>query len=205
MDTLQRLGFVEQLGSGMDTIFEEMERNLLQGPILEATPRVFTVVLAQQSLLSFDDKAWLLTLRDIDLSVEERKILIMARHQGTITNANVRGLLSRDREFALRLLRRLMDLSLLTLVGERGSARYRLAPALVEREARVSEETQGAVIINYTRRHAEIRNADVRLLLGGLDVREARGILQRLVRAGRLRQMGAKRGTRYVLPESPDA
>lgn len=67
-----------------------------------------------------------------------------------------------------------MDLSLLTLVGERGSARYRLAPALVEREARVSEETQGAVIIHYTRRHAEIRNADVRLLLGGLDVREAR-------------------------------
>ncbi len=46
MDILQRLGFVEQLGSGMDTIFEERDRNLLQEPILEATARVFTVVLA---------------------------------------------------------------------------------------------------------------------------------------------------------------
>jgi len=42
----------------------------------------------------------------------------------------------------------------------------------------------------------------VRQLLGGLDVRESRGILQRLVRAGWLRQVGTKRGTRYVITEA---
>jgi len=202
MDILQRIGFVEQLGSGMDTIFDEMERNLLQEPILEAAPRSFTVVLAQQSLLSFDDKAWLLTLRDVDLTVEERKVLVMTRHQGTITNANVRGLLSRDRESALRLLRRLIDNGLLVLVGERGSARYRLAPEFVDREPWIAEEAQAGAIIDHARRHGKIRNADVRQLLGGLDVRESRGILQRLVRAGWLRQVGTKRGTRYVITEA---
>lgn len=204
MDILQRLGFVEQLGSGMDTIFDEMERNLLQEPILEAAPRSFTVVLAQQSLLSFDDKAWLLTLRDVDLTVEERKVLVMAKHQGTITNANVRGLLSRDREGALRLLRRLLDLGLLELVGERGSARYRLGADLVGREPAAVDEAQAGVIIDHARRMGQIRNADVRQLLAGLDVRQARALLQRLVRSGRLRQMGSKRGTYYVLAESID-
>lgn len=201
MDILQRLGFVEQLGSGMDTIFDEMERNLLQEPILEAASRSFTVVLAQQSLLSFDDKAWLLTLRDVDLTVEERKVLVMAKHQGTITNANVRGLLSRDREGALRLLRRVIDVGLLELVGERGSARYRLVPDVVGRVPVTIDEAQASAIVDHTRRTGQIRNADVRQLLGGLDVRQARALLQRLVRSGRLRQMGSKRGTYYVLPE----
>lgn len=205
MDILQRLGFVEQLGSGMDTIFDEMERNLLQEPILEAAPRSFTVVLAQQSLLSFDDKAWLLTVRDVDFTVEERKVLVMARHQGTITNANVRGLLSRDRESALRLFRRLIDLGLLVLVGERGSARYRLAPGLLDRQSRVADEAQADAILDHTKRLGEVRNADVRRLLGSVDVRQARSLLQRLVRSGRLRQMGTRRGTFYVLPERADA
>lgn len=204
MDILQRLAFVEQLGSGMDTIFDEMERNLLQEPILEAAARSFTVVLAQQSLLSFDDKAWLLTLRDVDLTVEERKVLVMARHQGTITNANVRGLLSRDREAALRLLRRLIDLGLLVLVGERGSARYRLAPDLLDRESLGSGEAQAEAIVAHARRFGKVRNADVRQLLGSADVRQARALLMRLVRAGRLRQLGSKRGTHYVLPEASE-
>lgn len=195
MDALQRLRYVEQLGSGMDTIYVEMERNLLREPELAATERSFTIVLGQQSLLSFDDKLWLTQIKDLPLEVEERKILVLARHKRSVTNADVRALLSCDRETALRLFRRLVDHGVLELIGERGSSRYRLHPELRE-GATDAVAAQQAEILELARLIGTLRNADVRRALG-LEARVAGRLLRGLVHAGRLRQVGERRGARY--------
>lgn len=195
MDALQRLRYVEQLGSGMDTIYVEMEKNLLREPELDATARAFSIVLGQQSLLSFDDKLWLTQIKDLPLEVEERKILVLARHQRSVTNADVRALLSCDRESALRLLRRLVDGGVLELIGKRGSSRYRLHPELggAAADAAAVQQTE---VLELARRAGVLRNVDVRRALG-LESRAAGSLLRGLVRAGRLRQIGERRGTRY--------
>lgn len=56
-------------------------------------------------------------------------------------------------------------------------------------------------ILAYVREHGSIRNAECQELLElGDDSERARHIQRKLVAAGKLKRVGEKRGTRYLLP-----
>ena len=85
MRVLKILNMVEEYGEGVDRMYSEMEARLMEPPHFAATPSSVTVTLYNRSVLSIEDQAWLALLGHLDLKVQERRSLVLARHEGTVT------------------------------------------------------------------------------------------------------------------------
>lgn len=122
---LHETRFAETKGSGIRVMRESMEQAGLTPPLFESDRGAdqFVARYFFHHFLGEDDIAWLAQFRDLHLSDEEAKALIVVREAGAIDNATYRELNKVDALAASGALRRLRDSGLLAQKG-RGSATY---------------------------------------------------------------------------------
>lgn len=122
---LHETRFAETKGSGIRVMREAMEQAGLTPPLFESDrgSDQFVARYLFHHFLGPDDISWLARFKDMKLSPEEAKALIVVREAGAIENASYRELNHVDTLTASQALRRLRDAGLLTQKG-RGSATY---------------------------------------------------------------------------------
>lgn len=134
----------ETKGSGIRVMRESMEQAGLTPPLFESDRGndQFVARYFFHHFLGEDDIAWLAQFRDVHLSDEEAKALIVVREAGAIDNATYRELNKVDALAASGALRRLRDAGLLAQKG-RGSATYYVPTERLAVEAVLSTNPQG--------------------------------------------------------------
>jgi ATP-dependent DNA helicase RecG len=122
---LHETRFAETKGSGIRVMREGMEQAGLTPPLFESDRAAdqFVARYFFHHFLGREDIAWLARFRDLHLSNEEAKALIVVREAGAIDNATYRDLNKVDALTASGALRRLRDAGLLAQKGK-GSATY---------------------------------------------------------------------------------
>ncbi len=115
----------ETKGSGIRVMRESMEQAGLTPPLFESDRGndQFVARYFFHHFLGAEDIAWLAQFKDLQLSDDEAKALIVVREAGAINNGTYRELTKVDTLTASQSLRRLRDAGLLTQKG-RASATY---------------------------------------------------------------------------------
>jgi ATP-dependent DNA helicase RecG len=196
---LRRLRLAEDLGRGVDVIQDSMAAALLDPPRFEDLSHSVRVTLPIRGPIGPQERAWVLEIeRKREIQATDRLLLVMAARGEVLTNARARETLNIDSRDARRALKRLTHLGLLEQVGERGGASYVLSRTVPAPPSfRMTPVELGRYVLDLAA-DGPITNAAVRQATG-LDRAEALRLLDRLVREGRLRRIGERRGTRYVL------
>lgn len=125
---------IEGEGGGIQEAVEALRDAGLRAPQFIDTGLQFTAIISRHTLIGDDDLDWLGEVADgLDLTSEERSILVSMRHGGLWTNARVRSEFApMDSVRARRVLQRLVDTGLVEARGERGSTVYALGRAFGE-------------------------------------------------------------------------
>ena len=115
----------ETKGSGIRVMRESMEQAGLTPPLFESDRGndQFVARYFFHHFLGAEDIAWLAQFKDLHLSEDEAKALIVVREAGALNNSTYRELTKVDTLTASQSLRRLRDAGLLAQKG-RGSATY---------------------------------------------------------------------------------
>jgi ATP-dependent DNA helicase RecG len=194
---LRRFGLAEDEGLGVDVMQDAMVEEMLDPPRFADNGHEVTVQLPIHSAVAPVERAWVRELEHRgSLQGADRIALVYAARGEILTNARVREILGVDADNARETLHRLRDEGFLEQRGTRGGATYRLSGSLRPPAGlRLSTEELDGVVARLAG-HGPIANSDVRAATG-LDRAEALALLDRLVRAGRLRRSGQRRGTRY--------
>lgn len=143
---LHETRFAETKGSGIRVMRESMEQAGLTPPLFESDRATdqFVARYFFHHFLGEDDIAWLARFRDLHLSDEEAKALIVVREAGALDNATYRALNKTDTLSASQALRRLRDAGLLTQRG-RGSATYYIPTDKLTSESHHLREESGSL------------------------------------------------------------
>lgn len=122
---LHETRFAETKGSGIRAIRESMEEAGLVPPLFESdrSQDQFTALFFFHHFLGDADIRWLAQFKELQLSDEETRALVVAREAGAIDNATYRTLNKVDTLNASAALRRLRDAGLFSQQG-RGSATW---------------------------------------------------------------------------------
>ncbi|BAH37221.1 MAG TPA: transcriptional regulator [Gemmatimonas aurantiaca] len=122
---LHETRFAETKGSGIRVMREMMSEAGLTPPVFESDRGrdEFVARYLFHHFLGADDIAWLANFRDLHLTDEDAKALIVVREAGAIDNASYRQLNRVDTLAASQALRRLRDAAVLEQKG-RGSATF---------------------------------------------------------------------------------
>lgn len=197
MRVLKGLGLVEEYGDGVDRMFIEMEARLMEPPLFAAAADSVTVTLRNRFVVSVEDQVWLSLIRDTDLTVAERRILVAIRARGAISPRHVRAVL--PGEDARALLSGAVAKGLLVRRGDRGGSRYELSDEIVLRAGSQSIESQRRkrqVLLDAMDREGSVSSVEGAALLGE-SVAAVRQMLRELLRSGEIRARGRTRGRRY--------
>ncbi len=181
-----------------------MRSELLDPPQFRDLGHAVRVVLPVRSAVAANERAW---VREVEARGEiasaDRLVLVHAARGEVLTNGRVRQILACDSQEARASLQRLRDAGLLRQRGQRGAATYVLAETLsAPAGLRLSDEEMDEMLLSLAA-DAPLSNARVRQATR-LDRADALRQLERLVRAGRLRRVGERRGTRYELINAGD-
>lgn len=199
MRVLKGLGLVEEYGEGVDRMFQEMDARLMEPPIFAATSSSVTVTLLNRFVVDIESQVWLSLLAQHQLSSADRRLLVVARSEGSVTPRRVRELFPNlDAEQALA---GSVARGLLIRVGEKGGSRYILSPEVILRAGDRGLEAQ-------SRRRQMLLDELHRRTTTGLATTEAASLLQEpvstvrhllndLVRSGAAEARGNTRGRRY--------
>ena len=199
MRVLKTLGLVEEYGEGVERMHREMEARLMEPPIFAPTPSSVTATLRNRFLVDVEDQAWLAMLSAHSPSVEERRALVAARREGSITPRRLKEILPDVK--ASVVLAGAAAKGLMVRVGERGGARYQLSDEIMLRAGGHSMEAQARKrqsLLDELRRRGSLSTAEGARLLGE-DTAAVRHLLNDLVQAGLARAEGRTRARRYYL------
>ncbi len=202
MGVLRTIGLVEEYGEGVDLMFREMEARLLEPPTFDVTPTSVTVTLRNRALVSVEDQIWLRLFANYTMTVEERRALVIARSEGSVTPRRLRQLI--DDVDANAVLAGASAKGLLTRIGVRGGARYVLSHEVVLRagaDSMQARNRQQQRLLDEIARSGSISTAEASNLLDE-PVKVARDLLNDLVRAGLARAEGRTRARRYHPPHA---
>ena len=207
-DAFKRIGLVERTGRGIDTIFEGQLRYGRQLPdYSRSTGATVQVVLNDGPANAAMTK--LVAERDVPgrrLSVDELLVLnVMASEQEALGIGRASTLIQRMEGPARAVLDRLVEAGLLDAWDDRRERVYYFTSG-VARSLGVADLDEDAAaedagererkILDYVNLRGKItRSAAAELC--GLEGREARGVLERLVKRGELVVRGEKRGAYY--------
>lgn len=188
----------EDSGKGVDVIEDLMRDELLGTPTFSATDMSVTVSLPILGGTTAEERAW---VREImgrgELEPHDRVLLVHARRGEVLTNKRARELLKTGRDGARHALARLVNAGLLERAGERAGTRYHLARQLAPPAGlRLTRDE----LLDFVRSLADegaVTNQLVRERTG-LDRQDVLSLLDELVRDGRLKRVGVRRGTRYL-------
>ncbi|MGL6159743.1 ATP-binding protein [Microbulbifer sp.] len=137
--------FAETKGSGIRAMREAMEEAGLVPPLFESDRGrdQFVTHFFFHHFLGEEDIRWLTRFRDLHLSDEEARALVLIREVGAIDNASYRALNKVDALTASAALRRLRDAGLITQKGRGSATWYQPTETLTgEPEDGQAEETE---------------------------------------------------------------
>jgi ATP-dependent DNA helicase RecG len=202
LNVLRAFDLAEDKGLGVDLIEDQMRDELLDRPDFDEVGDDVVVTLPVRGTATKEERAW---VREIEARGEieprDRVLLVVARRGETLTNSRARELLNVGRDEATRSLRRLTEAGLLTRHGVRSATKYTLAgPLRPPAGLRLSREELLAAITEMARSEP-VRNAKVRAATG-LDRNEVLGLLDELVREGKILRVGERKATRYIAREN---
>lgn len=204
MRVLKQLNLVEEYGEGIDLMFSEMEARLMDPPLIVPTPDSVTVTLRNRFLVSIEDQAWLALLGSLRLTTAERRILVVARREGTITRRRAVQLLPDLDVDAV--LRAAVAKGLLLRQGERGGAHYELSDEVVMRAGAGGVEARSRarqLLIDEIQRRGSLSTAEAADLVGE-EPAIVRHLLNDLALAGVVEARGNTRARRYFATGSQD-
>ena len=194
---LKTVGLVEEYGDGVDRMFREMESRLLEPPLFNATSDSVTVTLRNRMLVDIDDQVWLRSLSDIQMTLEERRALVVANREGSVTPRRLRELMPGADVGAV--LAAATAKGLLVRTGTRGGSRYVLSDEVVLRVGSTAigaRNRQQRMLLDKIEQHGSISVVEGADLLNA-SMQVVRDLLNGLVHAGALRAEGRTRGRRY--------
>ena len=197
MRVLKTVGLVEEYGDGVDRMFREMESRLLEPPLFRASTDSVTVTLLNRMLVDIDDQVWLRSLSDIQMTPEERRALVVANREGSVTPRRLRELMP-DADIGA-ILAAATAKGLLVRRGTRGGSRYVLSVEVVLRVGSAAigaRERQQQLLLDRIKQHGSIAVVEGAQLLNA-SMQVVRDLLNGLVHAGVLRAEGRTRGRRY--------
>lgn len=197
MRVLKLLSLVEEYGEGVDRMIQEMEARLMEPPVFAATPSSVTVTVRNRFLVDVEDQVWLSLLAHYQLSAPERRALVLARRDGSVTPRRLRTTLPEANAEAV--LSGAVAKGLLVRVGERGGTRYELSDEVVLRAGSKGKEAQvrkRQLLLDEIHRSGSLSTAEGAELIDE-DVSVARHLLNDLVRAGLASAEGRTRARRY--------
>jgi ATP-dependent DNA helicase RecG len=203
LGALRRFGLAEDLGKGVDRMQDDMAAELLDAPEFTEDGSFFTVTLRLGGVVTPRERAWVRELvRSGRLDPRGAAVVVAVARNGDTSNGDVRSLLDIDSVEARSLLQTLVTSGVLMRRGQRGGARYELAPEIgIPTNIRHTDTELDEIALRLART-GQVTNARLRAE-AGLDRQLALHVLRRLVDAGRLVQHGSRRGTRYELPQGP--
>lgn len=200
IDVLRRFDLTEDAGRGVDVMEDTMRHELLDPPHFEEVGSSVRVELPLQGPITPRERGWIADLeRRGRLRTADRLLLVYAARGERLTNARARDILGRDAVTARNALHRLRDADLLVQHGQRRAAGYVLAESIAPPAAfRMTPDQVDGLILEEARQ-GPLTNESVRRVTG-LDRASALRLLQRLVDAGELVQVGERRWTTYRPP-----
>jgi ATP-dependent DNA helicase RecG len=205
MRVLKTLNLVEEYGEGVDRMFNEMEARLMEPPRFAATPSSVTVTLYNRSILSIDDQAWLALLGHLeDLTVQERRTLVVARHEEGVTPRRLRAIFGETFDVDA-LIASTVARGLLARVGRGGGARYVLSDEVVMRAGVAGVEARSRkrqMLLDELHRRGSLSTAAAADYLGETDRTLVRHMLDDLVRSRQAYAEGRTRARRYYVVDS---
>lgn len=117
---LHEAGLAETKGSGIRTMRELMHKANLTPPFFESDRQKdeFGLMLLVHHLLSENDVAWLQQFRELELTDDEARVLVVIREAGAVSNSMYREITGLDTLAASKSLQRLRDAGLLSQRGK---------------------------------------------------------------------------------------
>lgn len=202
MRVLKTLRLVEEYGEGVDRMYNEMEARLMEPPHFIATSSSVTVTLHNRSMLSIEDQAWLALLGHLeDLSGQERRALVIARHEEGVTPRRLRTAFGQDFDVD-PLIASMVTKGYLMRIGRGGGARHVLSGEVVMRAGGAGVEARSRrrqMLLDELRRRGHISTAEAAEFLGESDRALVRQMLDGLVRSKQARAEGRTRARRYYV------
>ncbi len=143
---LHETRFAETKGSGIRAICESMDKAGLTPPLFDSDRNrdEFVTRFFFHHFLGEDDIRWLAQFKDLHLSDEEARALVVVREAGLIDNATYRSLNKVDTLAASTALRRLRDIGLLAQQGRGSATRYRPTDKLIKGVNEILSGTSGS-------------------------------------------------------------
>lgn len=192
---LVELGLMREEGEGIPRMYDEMRQRLLAAPEFSLTSdERFVVVLRNTPLFDSADAGWQRLLDDLDLTAEQRRVLLA--HPGGFTNREYRDINHLDRDEAYRQIQELVAAEIVLPAERPGpESRYRLAPDII---AQRSWEEQRLTALRAHFGHRDLlTNAQYRALFS-VPREAAKRELRRLVASEVLLLVGERRTAHYV-------
>ncbi len=138
---LTDLGYMRELGEGIPRIFDEMEQNYLEAPVLREEGFTFIISLKNTSIFDPETQAWMDRFRDYQLNWRQRRILAHAWHHGMSFTSHMYQDIGRvDRDTAYREIQELVKQGVAKADPKRRSRYQVIAPEPSPRPRRKKTE-----------------------------------------------------------------
>ena len=198
IDVLRRFRLAEDAGRGVDVMQDSMEEALLDPPRFEDLGGSVRVTLPLLGAITARERAWVSDLeRRGEIHASDRLLLVHSARGEKLTNGLARDILRVGAAEARESLQRLRDAGLIVQHGTRGGASYTLIEELAPPAAFRMTPAQIEDLLVSQAEERPLTNEIVREITG-LGRKPAVAVLNHLVKEGRLRRHGSRRGTRYT-------
>ncbi len=204
---MHRLGLVEEIGIGIDRVYETLLRSGKEPPMFESRDEQVTCTVPNGSL----DVAFIKFIEEHSskgegMSLSELIIIHHVKRHQSIDRATSAHIIQRSDALATSVLSGLVDRNILKRYGTRGGAYYTLSDAASRKLGTdmrdllhpvIDDLRSQSLILEAARSMGSITNHDVRELLG-LNRFRALRLLDALIDKGELRREGTRRCARYI-------
>lgn len=209
-DALKRAGVVERTARGIDMIFYEQLRNGRPAPNYERSNEASVVVVLPGGKANLDFVRLVVEESQANRTLSLNDLLILNHLwlERQITTADAARLIQKPEAEARSLLQRLVEAGLVESRGERKGRLWHLSATAYRRLGQKAAYTrqrgfeplqQEQMVLQYVEKHGRISRRQAADLCQ-ISPLQARDLLARLVKGGKLVRHGVKRGAFYGLP-----
>jgi len=208
-DVFKRIGLVERTGRGIDTIFGGQVRYGRPIPDYSRTTETNVVVVLHGGPANLDFCKWVVEQERAGrtLSLDSLIILNELQYERRVDITRAMELTQKTEGDIRSTLERLVEYGIIEAKGEKRGRIYHLSANVYKifgekagyvRIRGFEPIQQQEMVIQYLRAHGHIKRSEVAGLCK-LSPDQAKRLLQKLVKAGKLVQYGKGKGTRYEL------